>query len=46
MKTVDVRGIEPSVNWNNVTSLKILRKAYSRIIPRKGKIYSSVDWQM
>ena len=33
---IDFRGLDPYIKWAEVSSLKMLRMCYSRIIPRKG----------
>ena len=36
---VDCRDIDPYINWDNVSVLTVLRTSYSRIVPRKGKLF-------
>ena len=36
---IDSHGIDIDVMWDKVTDIKILRKAYSRVVPKSGMYY-------
>ena len=36
---IDCNGIDVDVMWDNVTDIKTLRKAYSRVVPKSGMYY-------
>ena len=40
--SVDFRGIDHIINWNEVSSIKLLRASYSKIVLRNGKYFSQM----